>query len=64
MRIEEAQLEQSIINLIKTKDRGVELSEILKEVTSESSDITEALSRLKSVSCLLSTGTKSLFLYP
>jgi len=47
MRIDEAQLEQSIINLIKVKDRGLETTEILKETGSDIIEIREALQRLK-----------------
>jgi DNA-binding response OmpR family regulator len=47
MRIDEAQLEQSIISIIKSKDRGVETAEILKEISSSPTDVKEALDRLK-----------------
>ena len=48
MRIDEAQLEQAIISIIKAKDRGVETAEILKEAGSDNTDVKEALARLKS----------------
>jgi DNA-binding response OmpR family regulator len=47
MRIDEAQVEQNIINIIKVKDRGVETAEILKETGSDPTDIKDALKRLK-----------------
>ena len=38
MRIDEAQLEQSIINLIKVRDKGLETAEILKETGADSTE--------------------------
>ena len=47
MRIDEAQLEQKIIEIIKNRDRGLETTEIIRGTESDLIEVREALQRLK-----------------